>query len=301
MLRRVSTQQRIVATAFVAILALLLTAPAPAQTEASGADYESEALDLCPDGDLECVEETVSELENHTSALIDDCDHNAIFATLYTVVTQHYYATVADNPDFFGDTAFVNREDRVFAHYYFGAYRNWVDGYRELPYVPPAWREAFAAAANREVSAAGNLLLGVNAHVVRDLPFALAGIGMGSKQDHDKVNDILREAYGPALAAINDHLADSIDQANLDGTQVDDDVLFQAIASWREQAWHDAQALHNASSESERQAVAAEIEQKAATQARTFRTQYAYLPGSPQPDERAAYCEANAWPPDWLR
>lgn len=301
MVRRASTPQRIAVTALVAVLALALAAPAPAEAEAVGATYQSDALDLCPDGDLDCVEETVSELENHTAALVDECDHNAVFATLYTVVTQLYHATVAENPDFFGDTAFVNREDRAFAHFYFGAYRNWVDGYRSLPYLPPAWDEAFAAAAGKEVSAAGNLLLGVNAHVVRDLPFVLAGLGLGSKQDHDKVNEILREAYGPALTAIDDHLADSIDQANLDGTQLDDDVLFQTIAGWREQAWRDAQALAGASSESERQAVAAEIEQKAVEQARAFRVQYAYPPGSPQLDERGAYCESNAWPPDWLR
>lgn len=296
----VSTRRRVATAAVVALLALALTAPAPAGADAVGATYQRDALDLCPDGELECVDETLSELRNHTRALVDDCDHNAVFAALYTFVTQEYHDTVTNDTDFFGDTAFVNREDRVFAHYYLGAYRNWVDGYRSMPYVPPAWQQAFAAAAGGEVTAAGNLVLGVNAHVVRDLPFVLAGLGLGSKQDHDRVNEILLAAYGPGLEAIDAHLADAIDQYDLQGTELDDRALFELVAGWREQAWQDAQALADADSESRRQVVASQIERKAAEQARTFRAQYAYPPGTAQREQREAYCDANAWPPDWL-
>ena len=49
---------------------------------------------------------------------------------------------------------------------------------RAAPAVPRAWAIAFGAADERAMSAAGNLALGINAHVQRDLPFVLAAIGL---------------------------------------------------------------------------------------------------------------------------
>ena len=261
-------------------------------------DYETEALALCHDGDLECVKATLDAMRQHTRQLAEECDHNAVFAALYTVVTTHYYDTVTADPEFFTDNAFVNHEDVVFAHYYFWPYVNWRSGMHDA--VPPAWRIAFDAADNQEVTATGNLLLGINAHVVRDLPFVLSRLGLGDKRNHDRVNDILRRAYEPALQTINDHLADSIDEANIEGTSLDEDALFQIVASWREQAWHDATLLSAASTALERAVIQAEIEEKARLQARTFRTQYAYPAATRDREARNEYCGIHAWPPDWL-
>lgn len=261
-------------------------------------DYETEALQQCAGGDLECVRATLDAMRQHTRQLAEDCDHNAVFAALYTVVTSHYYATVAADPQYFADPEFVNHEDAVFAYYYFWPYVNWRSGMHDA--VPDAWRIAFEAADNEEVTATGNLLLGVNAHVVRDLPFVLSRLGLGDKHDHDRVNDILRTAYAPAVQAIDDHLADSIDEADVEGTSLDEDALFQIVATWREQAWHDATLLSQASTALERAAIAAQIEEKARLQALTFRKEHAYPAGTDQRGARNEYCGEHAWPPDWL-
>lgn len=260
-------------------------------------DYELEALQECESGELECVKDVLDAMRQHTRQLARDCDHDAVFAALYTIVTKYYYYTVKDDPGFFIDTAFVNHEDAVFAHYYFWPYVNWHNELREA--VPPAWQVAFDAADGKKVTAAGNLLLGVNAHVVRDLPFVLARLGLGHKDDHDKVNQILRAAYEPAIQAINDHLADSVDEANVEGTTVDEDALFQIVASWREQAWHDAKALTRASTDVERATIAAEIEEKAYLQAVELRAQFAYAEDDKR-QTRDDYCAEHAWPPNWL-
>ena len=102
-------------------------------------------------------------------ALASSCDHNAIFSLTYLRVTEEYRRTV--EAPFFDDTPFVNHEDTVFARYYFAAFDAWTGG--RTAEVPPAWRVAFDAAQSRAVSATGDLLLGINAHVQRDLPLVL--------------------------------------------------------------------------------------------------------------------------------
>ena len=89
-------------------------------------------------------------------------------------MTEEYRRTV-ESPTFSTTPAFVNHEDVIFARYYFAAHDAW--DARRTEEVAPAWRVAFAAARDRAVSANGNLLLGINAHVQRDLPFVLYNIG----------------------------------------------------------------------------------------------------------------------------
>ena len=121
-------------------------------------------------------------------------------------MTEEYARTVDADSAFFADTRFVNNEDAVFAGYYFRAYDDWYGGHPEA--VPPAWQAAFRAADRRTVSASGDLLLGINAHVNRDLPFVLAALGLfnadGSsrKPDHDQVNIILNRVQDAILREI---------------------------------------------------------------------------------------------------
>ena len=114
--------------------------------------------------------------------------------------------------------------------------------------VPPAWRVAFDAARDRAVSANGNLLLGINAHVQRDLPFVLYSVGLvrpdgGSrKPDHDRVNRILNRVTDDIIAEVARRFDPSIEDTNAP-TTLDDFVLFQSIVSWREMAWRNAELL----------------------------------------------------------
>ena len=117
----------------------------------------------------------VTEMTNRFGDLANSCDHDAVFALVYLRTTEEYRRTVAADPLFFADTAYVNREDAVFADDYFEAYDGWHAG---AGTAPQAWAIAFEAAERREVSGGGNILLGMNAHINRDLPFALASMGL---------------------------------------------------------------------------------------------------------------------------
>jgi hypothetical protein len=219
------------------------------------------------------------------------CDHGAIFALTYLRVTEEYRRTIA--APFFDDTPFVNYEDTVFARYYFAAYDAWAA--RRNAEVPPAWRVAFDAAAARRVSGTGDLLLGINAHVQRDLPLVLYSIGLirpdgtSRKADHDRVNVILNRVVQPLIAELARRFDPTVDDADLP-TSLDQAGLFQLLAAWREKAWRNAEALALAATPEARELVVSQIEHDAATEARAIVLTTAYPPLLGGRAARDAYC-----------
>jgi hypothetical protein len=258
--------------------------------------YDVTSPDDCIAGRVQCVDRVIREMTRQFEPLASSCDHDAIFALTYLRVTEEYRRTV-ETPTFFDDTPFVNHEDVVFAGYYFAAFDAWQDG--RTAFVAPAWRVAFDAARDRAVSANGNLLLGINAHVQRDLPFVLYSIGLvkpdgtSRKPDHDRVDQILNRVTDDLIAEIARRFDPSIDDGNL-RTTLDDFVLFQMLASWRETAWRHAELLALAQTEEARNQVAEEIEGYAVSQALAIRTATQYVPFTGGSTLRDAYC-ATHW------
>jgi hypothetical protein len=257
--------------------------------------YDATSPDDCIAGRVQCVDKTVRQMTKRFEPLASSCDHNAIFALTYLRVTEEYRRTV-ESPTFFADTAFVNHEDAVFAGYYFAAYDAWKAG--ETADVPPAWRIALDAARDRSVSAYGDLLLGINAHVQRDLPFVVYSLGMvkpdgtSRKPDHDRVNQILNRVTDDLIAEIARRFDPTIDDTNLP-TTLDDFGLFQTVVSWREAAWRHAELLALAPTSEARELVAQEIEADAASQASAIRAAAAYPPLIGGRAARDAYCAAH--------
>ena len=257
-------------------------------------DYEPSSDNDCAAGRTRCVDAVIREMQRRFARLATACDHDAIFWLTYLRTTEEYRRTIED-PTFFEDTRFVNHEDAVFARYYFEAYDNWDAGRRAA--VPQAWAIAFGAADQRAVSAAGNLALGINAHVQRDLPFVLASIGMvkpdgsGRKPDHDRVDEFLNRVADELYPEIARRFDPTIDDGELPGT-ADNFAAFQIIPTWREIAWRNAERLVAAPSAQARAQVAADIEAYAASQAQTLRAAYQYGPlGSSA--ARDAYCATH--------
>jgi len=253
--------------------------------------YDATSPDDCIAGRAPCVDKTVREMTRRFDQLASSCDHDAVFSLTYLRVTEEYRRTI-ETP-FFDDTPFVNYEDTVFAHYYFAAYDAWAAG--DVADVPPAWRIAFAAARDHKVSASGNLLLGINAHVQRDLPFVLFGIGLvapdgtSRKTDHDRVNEILNRVADDVIAETARRFDPTVDDTNLP-TSLDDFTLFQTLVAWRESAWRDAEALAAAPTPAARAEVAAQIEIDAAAEASAIVTGTRYPPLSGGSAARDAYC-----------
>jgi len=242
--------------------------------------YEPSDANDCKAGRIQCVDSVIREMTRRFDRQADDCDHDAIFALSYLRTTEEY-RRAATTPGFFADPGFVNHEDAVFARYYFDAYDAWERG--DATEVPPAWRTALHAADNSTVSATGNMLLGINAHIQNDLPFVLAEIGLvkpdGSsrKPDHDRVNAFLNRVSATLIPEIARRFDPTIDDGDLP-TWIDDLVTFQSVPAWRETAWRNAEALVNAPTPAARALVEQQIETYADSQAQLIRSATAYPP-----------------------
>jgi hypothetical protein len=243
----------------------------------------------CTSGSSTCVDATIRRMQRHFDPLARACSHQAVFALAYLRTTQEY-ARAAAEPGFFQDVRFVNSEDALFAAYYFDAYDAWTASRADQ--VPRAWAIAFDAAKQRRVSGAGNLLLGMSAHVNRDLPFVLAELGLGLKADHDKVNVFLKRVVAPLLDELTRRFDPTMDDYDTP-YGLTHEAMFKALQGWRELAWRHAVQLVNAPTPAARALVAAEIEAYAASTARDLVASFAYRPLLSGASERDAYCATH--------
>ena len=270
--------RRVAAVALVLVVVPLLSWTAPASAEDDPlfvewssllptftAGYDPSDANDCKAGRIQCVDSVIREMTRRFDKLAQVCDHDAVFALTYLRTTEEY-KRAATTAGFFEDPAFVNHEDAVFARYYFDAFDAWHKG--DTSATPVAWQMAFDAADHRRVTGSGNMLLGLSAHINRDLPYVLHEIGLikpdGStrKTDHDKVNLFLNKVTQPVIAEAARRFDPTMDDGNVPGTW-DETATLQLVVGWREEAWRNAERLANAASDVERAQVAASIEASA--------------------------------------
>lgn len=255
--------------------------------------YDATSEDDCVAGRFQCVDKVIREMTRRFDRLVESCDHDLMFSLTYLRTTEEYLRA-ATTLGFFQDPTFVNHEDAVFANYYFRPFEAWHAGRRGE--VPAAWRIAFDAAERKTVTGSGDLLLGVNAHINRDLPYVLAGIGLvkpdGSsrKPDHDKVNEFLNRVGDDLYAEIARRFDPTVDDGNLPAW-LDDMLTFQAFPIMRENAWRNAERLVAARTSLERAQVEASIEESAAATARSIVA--ATASDASTTAARDAYCAAH--------
>jgi hypothetical protein len=258
-------------------------------------EYVPSSANDCVAGRPGCLKGTLKELADIHDANAKSCSHNAPFSLAYLRMTQTY-GWSRDIPDYYEDVPFANHQDAVFAKYYIDAFRNWQAGDRAA--VPQAWLIAFDSATSKRVSGSGDLLLGMNAHINRDLPFVLAAVGLvapdGSsrKPDFDKVEEWLYSASEPMNAESAARFDPAMDDAN-DPLGLGYWTIFQMVSGWRENAWRNAEALVSAPTPSARALVAAKIEEDAAATAQTLRLATSYKWPLESSAPRDSYCAAN--------
>jgi len=287
----------------VALVAGGPTASAAAQTYVPWSSYLQGWTDQyvpsssndCVAGRDNCLKATLKELARIGDDTAKSCSHDAIFSRAYVRMTQTY-GWARDIPGYYQDVPFANHLDAVFAKYYTDAYYAYRSG--DLASVPKAWQVAFDASRSKQVSGTGSLLLGMNAHINRDLPFVLAASGLvapdGSsrKTDFDADEQWLNTATQPLIA----ELAARFDPTADDGTDpfgITDAVLFQMVSAWREQAWRNAEALVSAQTAQDRALVAAHIENDAAAEAQTILATQSYAPPLTSSGPRDQWCAAH--------
>ena len=249
----------------------------------------------CAAGRSNCLKATLKELSRIADRTARSCDHDAVFARAYLRMTQLYGFT-RQIPGYYDDVPWYNHVDAVFARYYTDAYDAYQAG--NLARVPQAWRIAFDAAKARTVSGAGDLLLGMNAHINRDLPYVMAASGLvapdGSshKADYVKAETWLYDATTPLMAELGARFDPSI-VASQDPAGVGNAATFQLVSAWRENAWRNAEALVSARTPLARSLVEARIEAEANTIARALEAATAYATTGGSTAARDQHCAVH--------
>lgn len=249
----------------------------------------------CAAGHPNCLTATLREQTRILDQNGPACNHNAVFALAYVRMTQTYGWT-RDQAGYYADVPYMNHMDAVFARYYTDAYYNWSGGNRTK--VPQAWLYAFDAAKNKSVSGAGDLFLGMNAHINRDLPFVLYASGLvesdgttSGKADYDAVEKWLNDDTAPLLVEAAQRFDPTMDDTN---NPLVDTLTFQMVSVWREAAWRNAELLAAAPTAAARALVAQSIENYANAVALSLKTAFTVNPLLGQSNAtRDAYCAAH--------
>jgi len=250
------------------------------------------SADPCERGAVSCLDLLIAEMRKRDRVEADSCVHRALFTRMYLRTTEALRAAVRARK--FRDAPAIVHFGAWFARLGFHAEDAWESG--NVDGVPPAWRVAFAAEDNRRVRSMGDLLLGMNAHISRDLAFVVAttGLGRGKAEDPDfkLFTSVIESKSEPVIAELAGRFDPALDAAavplSLGGVR----TVGQLIGVWRDEAWRNGVALREARG-SDRSAVARRIEEIARLRAEATVAATAYLPLAESSRARDAYCEAH--------
>ena len=179
-------------------------------------------------------------------AALPPADGVTWFLRLYRPVTEGI-AEHARPEGRFGDPRCVRWLDVVFANLFFRALRDWS---RSPARVPRAWAPLFEARDKRGIAPIQFALAGMNAHINRDLPFALVetweALDLGPDRsgvtfhDFTLVNELLERTEAQVKAEFSTGALGHVDRSLGD---VDDAVAIWKVSRAREAAWANAEAL----------------------------------------------------------
>lgn len=221
------------------------------------------SADVCQAGRSVCMDEVVEEMNRRINAL--GCSHLAPFATMYRWVSDEVRISMGTRR--YRDPAYVAHLDSVFATLYFHAIDSWRAGDRNA--VPQAWQMAFSAAQDQRVSTLGDMLLGMNAHISRDLPFALASVGLTEPGGVDAVPDVvavngdIARSETPMMAQVKRWFSPDLSPPAGLPKWLTPNKVPDVIAQWRLEAIANARDLMDAKSAAARAQVETRIDDDA--------------------------------------
>jgi hypothetical protein len=180
-------------------------------------------------------------------------DSRGLFVVAYVETTtslrQKIQRQRQGEGQFFNDPDWIEQILLAFANLYrqalFGSIQNLA--------IPAAWQIAFSKASDRKTLSIQHFMLGINAHVLHDLPIAVyqANIGLSEerpakRQDYNKVNDILRNATNSIQKKIsNYHRAKGLGVLDQLFFGLDEWIADFFFRSERESSWYRAEELTN--------------------------------------------------------
>lgn len=218
---------------------------------------------------FEDVGDVLDGLGNLETALRDRDDDRAVFASAYRRMTLGMKHKLESG--FFADADWVRDYLVAFGDDYRLALFRWERG--DLHELPDAWKLSFETAEAGEALVLQDLVLGVNAHVNHDLPFALETAGLSGDRtekydDHTRINRVIRRVVDAIQSRVADRYSRGL--GHLDGLlgRVDETVTQFSLTKAREHAWTHGLALSKTSDTEERRRLHGKIDDAAETIAR---------------------------------
>ncbi|WP_433936336.1 DUF5995 family protein [Sorangium cellulosum] len=156
------------------------------------------------------IQQAIDRLHAITARAERDATPMGYFSALYARVTTTVARRLREG--FFDDGPRMERIDVAFANLYIDAAEGHLRGAGP---VRAAWRVAFGACEVREAIVLQHIYLGMNAHLLVDLPVALVsvcppGALLAARRDFRRINDVVRSelgAFHADLCAISPRLA----------------------------------------------------------------------------------------------
>lgn len=210
----------------------------------------------------ERLEALASSLEGRARALEERKDSRCVFTHAYALLTRRLAAELPaaglEDPDWVVDLA------EAFADRYFSV----LEAYDTGAELPPAWRAVFGTICAGRTSVVEDLVFGVYAHIVRDLPHALVELGLEDGEGRSRLRDhhALSAVVGKSIDGVQDAVADRygpyVRWLDRIGKRNDEILSDYGIRLSRGMAWYNALRLADPLSTD---AAAASLERSAQT------------------------------------
>lgn len=242
----------------------------------------------CGENGLTCVRWVEAQLAGWEQYF--GCDHRAVFPTVYRLLTRQTRLFLEEDPSRFDDPAGLGYE----AVRFYELYHEMITAHLAGEPIPAAWQRAMDAANEGNWTAAHDMLLAINAHVQRDMPFAVAATGLNlpdgrsRKPDHDTFNRVLNNSYDAIVQAVGERYDPVLTTVDNIGLLVDNIAAQQLVALWREGVWRNAERLVTSEDTSLWESTVLSIETVANTSGRALMV--GRIPGHRA--RRNAHCEA---------
>jgi hypothetical protein len=246
----------------------------------------------CESGAPRCIKLILTEMRRREAKLAVACDHRALFAQVYTEMTRALGAAAQQGR--FRRPRAMRHFDAWFARYYFRSVDAWQRG--ESSAVPTAWEIAFDAADGRTVHGLGDVLLGMNAHISRDLVYTVADLVPKPRTTIDpdfvSVTQIIEQISNTVLEHAAARFDPTIGGAALPILLGGRRTFGQLIALWRTESWALGIALRDAG-QAQRPEIEQRVETSAAARATAILGATAFVPVMEDSSRRDAYCAAR--------
>ena len=198
------------------------------------------------DSGAEKLEAVARALDGRARAFEDRKDGRCVFTHAYALMTRRIAADLEtsglDDPGWVVDVA------EAFAERYFYA----VEAYDRGGETPPAWHAVFAAITGRKTSVVEDLVFGVYAHIVRDLPHTLQEVGLvdadgcSRLHDHHVVTAIVGRTIDPIQEAVAERYGPYVRSLDRLARGQDEILTEYGIRLSRGMAWYNALRLDDA-------------------------------------------------------